>query len=613
MGRHTGVVATGLLIVLTLFGCGSEYIATNTEAGEDQKNGGTSAPETYVVVPAGAKSLDVQVGKRVPLKVYLLEKTTGEAVSGKSLSYEVVSGGDLGSLDTRNVETGEQGGASVNFRAGHSSGDAFVQVEHPKAGLLEFRVAVHAKPSGGIRVELVNTGKTVMPLQDITVRLYETDELECSQYAPLGSEREEPMRTAMRESTGRTVEFGGLSSDRPYTVTAVARGDRGQVAAGGCQENIQVPADRITEKQLLLQLVPLNPTGRFYTTSHYDFSNALEDSGVVGENIVRVLDLFENPGAAIYDEVINLIENLVGNLAASAFETLLNQTGLDQQFKQMINQAIQGNDTLCKIREIGRDVRDVVASLEVDSELTIGRLGSDYEFRGRDNWLNVTMYWRAKCDGAIEKVCSQDEDDGTAEDRKRPCAAIHLVPKQNENDVGDIGVWSSEWTGRLTSYNQLQVERHPLPVRYGKLIQFVLKDVVIPALTDGAAGSLAEAFSHWLGCDALAQSVTGGDGEVCALDQCIQADDISSSCEAAVGTVFAAAGLAISELQFDTGIHVGGEATLVETTSDARVDYIEDGIWEGYIEVSDSGNSGGRSDISGAWSAERTSTDVIGE
>ncbi len=618
MGRHTGVVATGLVLLwLAAGGCGQSFIASNTEAGKDQESDdGASAAQTYTLAPAGATDLDVRVDRSAPLKVYLLEKTSGEPVSGEPIAYDVVDGRQSGSVGSEKSATGEQGEASVPFRAGSTPGEATIEAYHPKAASVQFDVTVRPKPSGRLQIELVNTGRSVMALQDISVRLYETDDLECSRFEPLASERAESLRTKLRESAGRTVEFGALTTDRSYTVTAVARGERGQVAAGGCEEGLQIPTDGVAEKELLLQLVPLNPTGRYYATTYYDFSNALEESGVVGENIIRVLDLFEDPGGAIYEEAINLIENFVGDLVGSAFETFLDQTGLDDQFRGMINDAVQQNETLCKIREIGRDVRDVVANLEIDSELTVGRLGSNYEFSGRDNWLNVTLYWRAKCEGAFEEACSGEEDDGDVEERKRPCAAIHLAPEDDEDEIGDIGVWSSEWEGRLTSYNQLQIERHPLPLRYGKLIQYVLKEVVIPRLTDGNANSLSDAFAYWLGCDSLAGSITGSDGEVCApdpIDACIEDDQISSACETAVGTVFAAANIALSELEFDTGITVGGEADLVETTSDGRVDYIENGSWDGYIEVSSPGNTDGQSSISGTWSAERTSTEILAD
>ena len=618
MDRSVRLLLAACFLWFGASACGQSFISSNTQAGDDQEKVDQgeppSGPTKFVIAPAGAKKHDVMVGRTANLKVFVLNKSTGEAAAEEVVSYSVESGKELGSMATSKARTDENGAAAVRFRAGQQIGEATVEVSHPKAESVTFTLTVQPEPTGKLSLQLVNTGSSVMSLKDVTVQLYNGDELDCAGFAPLASQGKESLRTKMRDRAGTTVEFGALATDKDYTVTAVARGDRGQIAAGGCQEDIRIPGDRVVEEELLLHLVPLNPTGRYRATSYYDFSNALKDSGIVGNRIVTVLNIFENPGDAIYNEIIDLVKNLVGDLVGSGFDTLLDKTGLDDKFKGMINDAVQNNETLCKIREIGRDVRDVIASLEIESELTIGKLRSDYEFRGRDNWLSMTMYWRAKCDGAIDEVCSKDEDPGSDEvDRKKPCAAIHLVPEDTEGDVGDIGVWSSEWRGRLTSYNHLTVRRHPMPLRYGKLIQYILKQVVIPELTDGNANSLSDAFAYWLGCDSLGTSITGSDGEVCALDQCIEDDDISGFCKTAVSTLFGAADLAIGELKFDTGIYIGGEAELVETSSDGRVDYIEDGTWEGYVEVTDKGNTQGRSNISGVWSAERLSSRSVSQ
>ena len=613
MGRHSRGILIGLLVAaLGVAGCGQSFISSNTEAGKDQeRDNGDNTPSVaanYLLVPAGPKAFTVGAGKTAPVKVFLLKKRTGKPAADESVDFEVDSGKSVGSLASRASSTDENGAASVTFRAGQKAGQVEVIASHEQAKPLTFDVTVESEPTGKLRVNLVNTGTSVMPLSDISIRLYDGDQFACADFRPLESKQPDPLEAKVRSRPGTSADFGGLSPDDKYTVSAVARGDRGQIAAGGCKEDLTVPEESVVEEELLLHLIPINPSGRYEATAYYDFSNAIKESGVVGKNIVRVLKLFKNPGDAIYDEIIRLVENLVGGLISQGIDTLLDKTGLDDKFKKTINDAVQNNDTLCRIREIGRDIRDVVANLEVDSELTIGKLGSNYQYQGRNNWLNITVYWRAKCDGAIEKVCSKDKDMNNVEERKQPCAAIHLVPDGTQGKLGDIGVWAEEWQGRVTSYNRLQIRRHPLPLRYGRLIEFLLSEVLLPEMTDGNAKTLAGAFAYWLGCDDLAKSVTGSDKKVCALGQCIKHKDISGFCKTAISTVFGAADLAIGELEYDTGIFVGGRALLVETTSDGRVDYIEDGTYDGYIEVNEKGMSQGRSNISGKWSAERVSS-----
>src|SRR5699024_2775888 len=132
------------------------------------------------------------------------------------------------------------------------------------------------------------------------------------------------------------------------------------------------------------------------------------------------------------------------------------------------------NDALRRIRDAGRDLRDVVANLEVHSVLTISDVSMKYDLQGRDNWLGVTLYWRWNCD----------------QNSPPDCGAINLVA-DSEGRLGELGLLSSEWTGRLGSYNQLQIDRHPINLRYGRLIIYVLNEVILPRITNDNAHSMS--------------------------------------------------------------------------------------------------------------------------
>lgn len=610
MKWHAGrLFALAAALFLLASGCGQSFVSSNETPGDDgrgqQRGGGPTADANYMLVPAGAKEPAVGVRSQLPLKVFLFDRATGDAISDEVIDFEVISGGEHGSLGARSANTDEAGAATAKLRTSKKPGTLFVEVSHKYASPIEFKVSVQAVPTGDLRVKLVNTATSVMPLTDANVRLYNNDNYSCAEFAPLQRKHKDPFESKFAEKAGSTVEFGALKSNQEYVVTAVARGNRGQIAGGGCKEKISVPAEDVSEEELLLQLVPLNPTGQYEVTSEWDFSEALKNSGVVGQNIVRVLNIFDNPGNAIYNEVMNLVKNYLGGLISGTIDKFLSATGLDDKAKNAINSFIQKNDALCKVREAGRDVRDVVTNLTIHSELTIGALQSGYEFQGRDNWLGITLYWRGNCENAYEDACSGGQDNNSVDARKKPCAALTMTGDSN-GELGKLGILSSTWKGRVTGYNRLEINRHPLPLKYGRLIQFVLNDLVIPELTDGNANSLAEAFGYWLGCGKLARGITGSDGEIGALGVEVKASQIEGFCNTAVATLFGAADLLLGELEYDTGITVGGEALLIESNSDGRVDYIEDGIWEGYIEVSGGGGmSGGRSNVGGTWEGKR--------
>ncbi|MEZ4460430.1 MAG: hypothetical protein R3E66_12040 [bacterium] len=170
------------------------------------------------------------------------------------------------------------------------------------------------------------------------------------------------------------------------------------------------------------------------------------------------------------------------------------------------------------------------------------------------------------------------------------CGAIPLIADPN-GEIGDLGVLSSEWTGRVVAYNQLQIDTHTVSLRYGRLILYILNEVILPAVTDDNAHSLTEAFAYWVGCGDLATSITGSDGEVCALGACIRDDQIEGFCTTAVSTLFGFADLLVQNLEFDIGLRLGGEGKLIEEDSDGFADKIEEGEFSGFLQNSEGGQS----------------------
>ena len=563
-----------LLSVALLFGCGDSAVDTNVAS--DSSPNAPSVGDLYFMVAAGSPSVQANITESVPLKVYLYSKKTGEAVSSQNITYEVLDAGTgQASLSSKTGTTTDEGAASVDLRVGGQPSTLKVRADHPSANAVDFEVEVLPLDVGALKVNLVNTAPSIMSLYDIDVRLYKTADFTCDEFRPLlRGDQPEGLQLQTAGSISESPIFENLGTRQRFVVTGIARGDRGQVAAAACMDDISVDKDRVNELELLLQLIPISPVGTYDAVSHWDFTNALSESGSVGSTIVRVLDVFENPGQAIYNEIINLVELLVGGIISGAIDTFLSITHLDAKFATLINNFIADNDALSKIFQAGSDLRDVVANLQVHSQLTIGKLDSNYEFRGRDNWTGVTLFWRWNCDA------------NAAPD----CGAIPLIADAN-GEIGDLGILSSEWTGRVVAYNRLQIDSHTVSLRYGRLILYILNDVILPEVTDGNAHSLTEAFAYWVGCDRLALSITGSDGEICALGACIRDDQIEGFCSTAVSTLFGFADLLVQNLEFDIGLRLGGEGTLIEEDSDGFADKIEDDKFTGFLQNSEGGQS----------------------
>lgn len=586
-------IRTFAALLLALFvaaGCGDSQASSNTGVREGSETD-PKFSDQYFMVPAGQEDMMVNVTETAPVAVYLYSKKTGDPVDGQNVTFEIIEEAEGVSLSALSGPTGEEGKASVDLRAGTESATVKVRADHPSSNAVDFTIQILPLEVGGLKVKTTNTAPSIMDLVDVEVRIFRDTDYTCDEFRPL-FEQPEPLDMKSAPRAGESVTFEELTTRNDFLITGIAYGDRGQIAGAGCMDRVPVQPDVTRDVELLLQLIPLNPVGTYDVTSHWDFTEAISESGAVGQTVVRVLDLFENPGQAIYNEIINLVQSLVGGIISGAIDTFLDATGLDEDFANMINDFIADNEALSKIFQAGSDLRDVVANLEVHSELTIGKLSSNYEFRGSDNWLGLTLYWRWDCD----------------ENAPADCGAIPLVIDEN-GEIGDLGVLSSEWTGRIVAYDQLQIDTHTMSLRYGRLIIYVLNDIILPELTNGNAHSLSEAFAYWIGCDSLAMSITGSDGEICALGACIEADQIENFCSSAVSTLFGFADLLVRGLEFDIGLRLGGEGKLIEVDSDGRVDLIEDGVYEGFLESSENGRT---SPFSATWEAERRSNETNG-
>lgn len=572
--------------VVALAACGDDSVNSNTVGDPDLRDGAPSISDRYFMVPAGSTDLQANLTETKPVTVLLFSKETGQPASGEKVAFEIVETDlEQASLAARNSTTNEEGEASVGVRVGGREGTMTLVASHASANTVEFTIEVTPLAVGALKVNLTNTAPSIMRLFDIDVRLYTADQITCDEFRPF-LDQLDPLMLQRAATVDEAPVFEDLSGRNSYVLTGLARGPDNQIAAASCLDNIEIRNDVVNERELLLQLIPLSPIGTYDVTSNWDFTEALADSGAVGATIVRVLDIFENPGRAIYNEVINLVRNLVGGIISGTIDTFLSITGLDDTFENMINDFIDDSSVLSRIFQAGRDVRDVVANLEVQSEMTIGKIDSSYEFRATDNWLGVTLYWRWNCDDT-------DPPD---------CGAIDLSVDGN-GEIGSLGVLSSEWNGRVVAYNQLQVDTHTLSLRYGRLIIYILNDILLPELTDGNANSLTEAFAYWIGCDSLADSLTGSSGEICALGACVTDSQIESFCSNAISTIFGFANLALEALEFDIGLRLGGEGTLIELDSDGFVDRIEEGEFTGFIQNSENGMAS--SPFTATWEATR--------
>jgi len=535
-----------------------------------------------IMIPAGGEThLDVPAFNQLDVGILLFSRETGAPVPNESIEFELLDGTGGAALTERNRVTDTNGLARIGFVAGQEFREYVVRAKSPEANSVEFFINVIDQPSGDLHVTYLNAGESVYAIGPIETRVYPGNTYSCNDFRPLSQLPPPTFQDEVRSASGES-DFVGLSVDGTWTVVAMGRGEFGQLAAVGCEGDVYMRENQVTNIEVVLTLLPLNPVGRYRNVSNWDFSQALQETGNVGSIILTVFNAFENPGQFLVDQVIEIVRTFLGGIIAGAVDFFLGVFGLDDEIANAINGFIAGNDFLRRLQQAGLDLRDMVTNLEVISTLTIGKIGADYEVYGTDDWLGLAVYWRWNCDENSPPDCGRTE--------------IAIDPDSSLNLV------YGEWTGRVAAYNELQIYPHTVNLHYGRLIVYLLTEFIIPTLTDGAAHSLVDAILYWINCDGMAAGITGSDGEICApLDiVCVSADQISGVCDSVLRTVFGFGEVLLGNLEVESVLEMSGTAKLIEMDGDQLVDEIVDGHYDGTVNI-----QGTRSPFSSDFNATR--------
>ena len=137
-----------------------------------------------------------------------------------------------------------------------------------------------------------------------------------------------------------------------------------------------------------------------------------------------------------------------------------------------------------------------------------------------------------------------------------------------------------KFTALMADYDKLIIDQHAIGLNYGRMVQYVLNEVVIKRLTGGKAHSLTEVAHLWLDCTALSQGILA---QVATTFGGTQAD-IEGICNQAVDSVIAGAVGWIDRLSIDTPMYVSGSARLVDSNCDNMVEKITKGQTAGYVQ-----------------------------
>lgn len=528
---------------------------------------------TYIMIVDGDERLDVALGGTIDLRVLLFD-TYGDPVEGLQVEFEIEDGppGAGARLSSRRAVTDRDGAATVVFAAGETLGEYAVRVRGPARRPAVFEVTVVDLPTGDMRITFEEDG--LVPLARVEVYLI-PDIGWCEDPYYLAPPMA-PTEVHELEWVHDTLDLGPVLAGTRFAIVARARhAESGVLAAGGCVGDLRIRADERLDVQVVLNTLPLNPAGVYTVDNNFDFTDAIP--GTLGEVIRALVQFFGDQNnerqiaGLIFDQVERLAREAAGAIGALIVDLV--RGWVEDDLNRIINDYID-RDAPQWVRDffiIGSDLISIVSATEVISQMNLNKPRRDGTFIGSQNWVGMAFYWRLDCQGNPDPECGRFPF--TMDDLAEGADGINLVFGQFE--------------GRVHSYDQGAIYSHTLDLQYGRLILFILNNLLLPQIADGAR-NIRDGLLNLANCPSFADGVTGGRSHLRlgGID-IISRDRIEGWCVGIMSVVGDTASAILGRLRIDTRMTLEGEMTFVEEDDDLRVDHMIDGRWRGIIRTSE--------------------------
>ncbi|MCA9543146.1 MAG: hypothetical protein KC613_02120 [Myxococcales bacterium] len=523
----------------------------------------------YILLAAGDEHKTVQRGGSTELGVLLLDQN-GDGIEGERITFQIVDDDGTASLSAIRTATGASGYAGLDFNAGEALGTYRVQATHPDSRTVEFTIDVVDLPSGGIEIGLDYQG----PVDLARFEVYLLDDpLYCDDpYYLLPPE--DVIYSGNLEGLFETAVIEPLlAGTRVSVVVRARRANTFVLAGGGCSGDVAVPDGSIRRVNVPIFPLPLNPAGAYTVRNTFDFTDAIP--GTVGDVIRELVRFFgsRNQEREIASLIFDLVEGLAREAAGAIGGLVIDlvRGWVEDDLNDIINRYID-NDAPQWVRDfftIGQDLLQVVSDLEVISKMRLSKPRRDGSFDGSQNWLGVAFYWRLPC----------NDDPNPPED----CGRYEFTMDEVAAALEGLNLVYGQFTGRVSNYDRGVIDSHTLDLQYGRLILFVLNQVILPYIADGA-NNLRDGLLNLVNCPGFANGITGGNSHLrLGGINIVSRNTIEGWCTTVFGVAGDLAESIIGRLRIDTRLTVDGEMIMVENTDDLTVDALVEGVWRGTI------------------------------
>ena len=525
--------------------------------------------------------IPVTITKQVLIRAKVIDYNLGGPASGVLVQYAIVDKSDPSgdaNLTATQAQTDDKGEVGVTFRANFKSGVTYtVKLSANGADPVTLQLKVTDKPKGSIKVQIMPQGP--INIKNADVRLFPGD-YTCGLFNPVNIPdnviSDKPLLGAIGNE--RDVQWDDLPEGSRYTIVATAESPDGHLAAAGCVDGVIVIANQTNVVSLKLYMLSLNPAGIYDATNVFDFTNAIP--GQLGDLARQITLLFNDPGKFIIEQIKQLVYNWIPKWVTDAAFSLF-----EDQLSSIITDWLLHNSPswVQDIFTIGQDLTQVVNHLEMQATLKISKLSSDYYVQGVEDWTGIVLYWHYGC--------PKQGDPGYDPN----CGRFVFSITAFQNTEFPMDIIEGRFTGSILNFNQFDMDNHVIKINYGKLIVFVLDEMILPAIS--GQHNLTDAILSFINCHSIAQAfsnpILDGIG--------VSEQDLENFCTNSITFVVSPVEQVLGGLALDSQLRLQGHATLNDDDDDLRVDRITDGVYTGHVE---SGGQEGNA-FSGTWHAER--------
>ena len=560
----------GLLAALPLgSACGDETVVAigggpfaDTSSEVDVDAPPAPRDRELIVLHDTTAPIALRVTESVSLRVKLVDYVRGGPAADAALTFRIVSAtdGGTGSLNANQVYTDAAGLATVTFRSGTAADKAYtIEVNAADANPVRFDVFVSDAPRGSVKVALTYEG--ALALKNVHVRLV-PGLYSCGALSPVTPPSDVVAEKTLLGLGAGEVVWHNLPDAQRFTVFATAESQQGgRLAAAGCLDGVAVIAGQENTVTLPLYLLNLNAAGVYDSNAIFDFTGAIP--GTVGDVIDEISLLFNSPGGFLMRQIKRLAAMYVGELITNAVFGLFEDAVTEAVDEWMFTRSPAW---VRDILTVGQDMMQIVNRLEMLAHLSLTKRAGPTQIQGALRWHGIALTWR--------RGCPREGQPGYDPNCGRRIFSMTDI----ENTEFPLNLIEGRFTATIQDFDRLSIDNHVIRLNYGRLVIFVLNELILETLT--GHDSLGEAVRSFIDCTALADRIYFGSLSTLGIDE----GDVAAFCDSAVDIIITPLTLILEALAVETAIRLSGTAVLEDVDNDLQVDRITNGQYTGNIE-----------------------------